>query len=87
LVSINSGRRPHLEIVASILSTCRHWTKKTQVMSQCNMSSKQFTGYLDALLEANLLLIQNDRRSLLLRVSGKGKDFLKAYNSVITMLE
>jgi predicted transcriptional regulator len=51
------------------------------------MSSKQFTGYLDALLEANLLLIQNDRRSLLLRVSGKGKDFLKAYNSVITMLE
>jgi len=51
------------------------------------MSSKQFTGYLDMLLKANLLLIENDHPSLLLRVSGKGKDFLKTYNSVMSMLE
>jgi len=44
-------------------------------------------GYLDVLLQANLLLIENNRRSLLLRVSGKGKDFLKAYSDVKTMLE
>lgn len=87
MAGANSGRRTYLEIVASILDACHYWTKKTHVMYQCNMSSKQFTGYLDLLLEANLLIIENDRRSLLLRVSSKGKHFLKTYNSVKTMME
>lgn len=87
LASISPERRTHLEIIASILDTCRYWTKKTNVMYQCNMSYKQLAGYLDLLLEANLLLIENDRRSLLLRVSSKGKDFLKAYNTMMTMME
>jgi predicted transcriptional regulator len=83
----NSKRRSNLEIVASILDTCLYGTKKTLVMNQCNMSSKQFTGYLDSLLEANLLSIENDCRSLLLRTTSKGKDFLKTYNSVKAMME
>jgi len=82
-----SERRTYLEIIASILDTCRYRTKRTRVMYQCNMSSKQLEGYLDVLLKANLLLIENDSRSFLFRVSGKGKDFLKAYNNVMTMLE
>jgi hypothetical protein len=42
---------------------------------------------MDVLLKANLLLIEIDRGSILFRVSGKGKYFLEAYNSVKTMLE
>ena len=42
-------------------------------MYACNMSSPQFTGYLDMLLKANLLLTEIDRGHLWLRVSDKGK--------------
>jgi predicted transcriptional regulator len=56
-------------------------------MGMCGMSSKQLTGYLDMLLEANLLSIENDSRSPLFRASGKGKYFLQAYNSMMNMLE
>jgi predicted transcriptional regulator len=87
LASTRPNRRSNLEIIVSILDTCRAWAKKTQVMNQCNMSSKQFTGYLDLLLEANLLSMENDCRSLVLRTTSKGKDFLKAYNTLKTMME
>jgi predicted transcriptional regulator len=87
LASTNSKRRTHLGIIASILDTCLHYTKRTQVMSQCNMSYPQCNGYLDLLLKANLLSIENDRQSFLLITTSKGKDFLKAYNSVLTMME
>jgi predicted transcriptional regulator len=87
LENIDSGRRAHLEIIASILDACSYGNSKTRVISQCNMSYPQFMGYLDLVLEARLLSIENNRRPILLRVSSKGKDFLKAYNSVKTMLE
>jgi predicted transcriptional regulator len=51
------------------------------------MSSPQFSSYLDMLLKANLLLTEIDSGHLWLKVSDKGKDFLKAYNSVKTILE
>ena len=87
LASTRSTRRTHLAIIASILDTCRGWTKRTRVMYQCNMSFNQCTGYLDLLLEANLLSIENGCGSLLLITTGKGKDFLKAYNTLKTMME
>ncbi len=80
-------RRTYLEIIASILDVCRYGTRRTRMMGICGMSSKQLTGYLDMLLKANLLAIENDSQFSLFRVSTKGKDFLKAYNSVMTMLE
>ena len=87
MASTRSKRRANLEIIASILDTCRYWTKRTQAMCQCNMSSMQFTGYLGLLLEANLLSIENNRQSFLLITTSTGKDFLKAYNSMKTMME
>jgi predicted transcriptional regulator len=92
LTTKSSERRSFLEIVASILDACEYETRKTHVMYQCNLSFKQFTGYLDLLLEANLLLIDNDRRyddrrCFLLRVSSKGIDFLKAYNGMKSLME
>ena len=80
-------RRTFLEIIACILDACQHGTRKTNVMYQCKMSSDQFKGYLNLLLEANLLLIDNDCPHFLFRVSSKGKNFLKAYNSMKTLIE
>jgi predicted transcriptional regulator len=51
------------------------------------MSYPQCNGYLDLLLRANLLSIENDRQSFLLITTSKGKDFLKAYNTAMTILE
>lgn len=87
MTSIGFERRSNLEIIASILNACRYSRRKYHVMYTCNMSSPQFTGYLDMLLKANLLLIEIESGHLWLRVSDKGKDFLKAYSSVKTMLE
>ena len=80
-------RRTSLEVIASILDACQYGTRKTNVMYQCKLSFKQLAGYLDLLLETNLLLSDNDRQYSLFRVSSKGKDFLKAYNSMKTLME
>ncbi|HVP15913.1 MAG TPA: winged helix-turn-helix domain-containing protein [candidate division Zixibacteria bacterium] len=86
LASTNSRLRSHLEIIASILDACRYSTKKTHLMYLCNMSFRQLEDYLDLLLKTNVLSIENGR-SIILTASSKGKDFLKAYNSIKTMME
>jgi predicted transcriptional regulator len=80
-------RRTPFEVIASILDACQYGTRRTRVMYQCNMSFKQLADYLDLLLETNLLLNDNNHQYSLLRVSSKGKDFLKAYNSMKTLME
>jgi predicted transcriptional regulator len=86
LASISHERRTRLDVIASILDACHYGTKKTHLMYLCNLSFKQLTEYLGLLLEANLLSIQDDSQSLF-RVSSKGKDFLKAYDGIKTMME
>ena len=86
MASTSSENRTRIDIIASILDACHYGTKKTRVMYQCNLSFRQLTDYLDLLSKANLLIIENDRRFTLLRVSSKGKDLLKAYNSMKTIM-
>jgi len=76
-----------LEIIASILDACSNGTSKTRVLSQCNMNYPQFMSYLDFMVEAKLISIENHRRPILLRASEKGKEFIKAYNNVKAMLQ
>jgi predicted transcriptional regulator len=52
-----------------------------------NMSFKQLTGYLDLMLGAKLLLIENDGLHPLFRISSKGRYFLKAYEGLMTLME
>jgi predicted transcriptional regulator len=83
----NHERRTPFEIIASILDACHYGTRKTDVMYQCKLSFTQLTDYSNLLLKANLLLIDYDRRYFLFRVSSKGEDFLKVYNSMKTLME
>lgn len=80
-------RRPLFEIISQILGACHVNAKKTALMYRCNMSFKQLTGYLDLMLSAKLLLIENNGPHLLFRISGKGRDFLKVYESLKTLME
>jgi predicted transcriptional regulator len=51
------------------------------------MSFRQLTGYLDLILDAKLLLVENNGGHLLFRISGRGRDFLKAYQSLKSLME
>ncbi len=82
MASRSFRRRTRLDIIASILDDCRQRNNKTHVMYHCNLSFKQFAGYLELLLKADLVLMENDRRNLMLKASGKGKRFLKAYDGM-----
>ena len=80
-------RRTSLDVAASMLDACYFGIGKTHMMSRCKMTSKQFAGYLDLLLKAKLLQIENERQHFLFRISSKGKDFLKLYGSMKTLME
>lgn len=80
-------RRTFLEIVSQILGACNGNTKKTVLMYGSGMSFKQLTGYLDLMLGAKLLLTENDGSHHLFRISAKGRDFLKAYEGLMTLME
>lgn len=86
LASIGS-RRSNIEIIVSILEACRCDTCKTRVMYKCKLSFRQLEGYLQLLLKARLLTIENNKRSLMFRVSSKGKNFVEAYHTMKTMIE
>ena len=81
------SRRTLFEIISQILGACHANAKKTMLMYRCNMSFKQLTGYLDLMLGAQLLLIENNGPHLLFRISDKGRDFLKACESLKTLME
>jgi len=80
-------RRTLLEIIAQILGVCHASAGKTKLMYRCNMSFMQLMGYLDYMLGARLLLIENAGPHLLFRISGKGKDFLKVYEGLKSLME
>jgi len=43
--------------------------------------------YLDAILRAKLLIVENDGPDILFKISRKGRSFLKSYNSLKALIE
>ena len=86
--SINS-HRSFLDIVADILEACNSGTRKTHLMFRCNLAFRQLKGYLDFLLVKNLLCtVTGDGGSIrgLVKITDKGKEFLKAYKSLKALM-
>ena len=86
-VNKGEGRRSNLDIIADILDTSRRGVNKTRLMQNSSMSFTQLEKYLDLILEARLLFVENDGPHLLFKISGKGRSFLKAYESLKTLME
>jgi len=80
-------RRAGLDIIADILDTSRGRAKKTHLMCNYSMSFTQLKGYLDLILKAKLLMIENDGANLLFKTSSKGRSFLKSYQSLKALME
>jgi len=51
------------------------------------MSFAQLEKYLDLILKARLLFVKSDGPHLLFTISGKGKSFLKAYESLKALMK
>jgi len=86
--TVSRSRRARLEIIANILDVCRgSEAKKTHLMYNCNMSFAQLKKYLDLILKARLIQVQDDNPHLCFRISGKGRRFLKSYESLKALME
>jgi len=86
-VNKSEGRRSRLDVVADILNFASRGVKKTHLMYHCNMSFMQLKKYLDLTLKAGLIQVQDGNPNLLFRISGKGRRFLKVYESLKGLME
>lgn len=84
----SNGHRGRLDIIADILEASHGGTRKTYLMYRCNMSFKQLKHYLDFLLRKELLDEINDVDLDLgiFRTTDKGKEFLKVYNGLKSLV-
>jgi predicted transcriptional regulator len=86
-VSKGVRRRSRLDIIADILDASHGRVRKTHLMYKCSMSFTQMKGYLDLILRAKLLVVENDGPNLLFKISRKGRSFLKSYQSLKALME
>ena len=68
--------RGKLQIIADILSVVRGGAKKTHVMYQANLSFTLLKRYLAEVLEAGLVIVDDEDRY---RLTGRGRRFLDRF--------
>jgi len=73
-----------MEILKEALKGC----SKTRLMYRCNLNFRCFNGYLNELLDKNLLVKvkHQSRNGVLYRTSDKGKELLEALTRVMELL-
>ncbi len=81
----NGSRRDRLYIIRDMLNAGRAGVKKTALMYNCNLSSKQFQDHTSTLLRSKLFeTVQNDEK--VYRTTDKGLKFLKLFSLVNQLL-
>jgi predicted transcriptional regulator len=56
-------------------------------MQNGSMNFAQLEKYLDLILKSRLLFVESDGPHVLFKISGKGKNFLKAYESLKALMK
>ena len=89
LIKIKGSRRDKLVLISDMLY---HAAKgdgvcKTELMYKVGLSSAQLERYVPVLVKAELLEISNHSKKTFYRTTGKGKDFLKAFNRLAKFLD
>jgi predicted transcriptional regulator len=88
--NISNSHRGNFDIIADILGASHGGVKKTYLMYRCNLSFKQMKSYSRFLIETGLLQInvnQGNGEGGLFEVTDKGKIFLKAYDSLTSLMK
>ena len=86
---VSNNHRGHLDIIADILGASGVGVKKTYLMYRCNLSFRQLKQYSDFLMRKGLLCIISeidDSPHGLFEVTDKGKQFLKVYKSLMSLM-
>lgn len=86
LESVSDGNRSRFEIIAEILRSLREPTCWTNVMSHCNMSSRQSRQYLGFLMSSDLIHMDAVAGKKYQRTEA-GREFLKQYNKMVLLLD
>ena len=79
--------RSRFEIIAEILGDLRKPTCWTNIMSHCNMNSKQSKQYLNLLKSSDLVQIQGAAGKVTYQRTEAGRKFLKHYNKIALLLD
>ena len=87
---VSRVHRGRLDIIADMLKASHGGVKKTYLMYHCNLSFRQLKQYLDFMLRKELLceVDSNDGAVLsLFDVTAKGKEFIRAYSSLRSLMK
>ena len=71
--------RKRIEIVASILSSCRRGITTSELMDRSNISYKLYKSYSKLLNSSQLLEVEGSGRCVINRTTDKGREFLKEF--------
>jgi len=85
--SVPDGRRSRFEIIAEILRGLREPICWTNIMSHCNMSSRQSGQYLNFLRSSDLIQMQVGAGKVTYQRTEAGREFLKRYNKIVLLLD
>lgn len=84
-----NNHRGHLDIIADILNASGGGVKKTYLMYRCNLSFRQLKQYSDFLMRKGLLCLVSeihDSPHGVFEVTDKGKQFLRVYKSLMSLM-
>jgi predicted transcriptional regulator len=79
--------RSRFEIIAEILSGLRSPTCWTNIMSHCNLSSKQSGQYKSLLRSSDLIQTQMTAGKITYQRTETGREFLKHFNKIVLLLD
>ncbi len=84
---VSDGYRNKFEIIAEILRELRKPTGRTNIMSHCNMSSKQSEEYLSFMKSNDLIRIDAIAGKVTYQRTETGREFLGIFNRMILLLD
>jgi len=85
--NVSDRNRSRFEIIAAILRDLREPICWTNIMSHCNVSSKQSGQYLNLLRSSDLIQIQVAAGKVTYQRTEAGREFLKHYNKIVLLLD
>jgi predicted transcriptional regulator len=88
--SDSTDHRGRMDIIADILDASRGGVKKTHLMNHCNLSFRQLKLYSHFLLKQGFLRVicqEKDANNGSLEVTDKGKEFLRVYKGLKSLMQ
>lgn len=85
-------RRPHLAIIADMLTVAKKPSIQNRIISTCRLSTLQWNEIISDLINKGLITTQqalgsNAKSTTAYLTTDKGRQFLEQYNILLTLLE